>query len=130
MVLEKQDERTLRRRFGWVVPVGIASAINTFANLGDDPLTRADHPLLGMAALLGAGIGVAWGCLDPRDLSDRFALPALVTVVFGILLLLPLGELDGPGPLPLLAYFLGLGAGLVMAAWWTAYRTPVGPAES
>lgn len=104
--------------------MGIASAINTFANLGDDPLTQADQPLLGMATLLGVVVGVLWGCFDPRDLSDRLALPALAMIAAGIFLLLPITT--GPwtlGTLPLLLYDLGLVAGLIIATWWTALRS-------
>lgn len=122
--LKEQDDPTFRRKFGWVVPAGIASAINTFADLGDDPLTQADHPLLGMAALLGVTIGVLWGCFDPRDLSDRLALPALAMIVVGVLFLLPIGtDPLTPGPLPVILYDLGLIAGLIIATWWTAFRS-------
>lgn len=120
-VLERVSPE-VRRKTGWILPVGLASGISTFGPDGGTAVSRHDQLWFGGLILAGVAVGVLWQWFSPRNLADRLALPAGALVLAGIFFLLPLGGEVTAGPWYSLCFAGGVLAGLVLTTGWQQLR--------
>lgn len=121
-VLQKVSPE-VRRRTGWLLPWGIGAVLSAIVTDTEKVISRSDQ--IGMAALAAAGLlaGVLWQWYSPRDIAERLAFPAGMTILLAVLFVLPIGEVSTVGPDYSYWFPLGVIAGLVLTTRWQQLRS-------
>jgi len=112
----------VRRKTGWLLPVGVSTGLGIYLPGDGEPIGRADQYWLAGLGLAGIAVGMLWQWFSPRELAPRLIFPAAAFILVVFFTLLPIGDDMRQDDRQL---FLGLGviSGLIIANWWQWLHT-------
>lgn len=120
-VLERLSPE-VRRKTGWILPAIIGGALSEIIPGTETPISQSERLGSGCLVLAGVLAGWLWQWYSPRDLAERLAFPAGVTVLLAVVFMVPGGDLTSHGPDYAYWFPLASIAGLVLTTRWQQLR--------
>ncbi len=119
-----------RPRWRWLCGGWLwCGVITLFTNVYglSDPLGYAERARLALVVIIGAALGAVVQAIWRADILGRLAAPAVVVVVFAVLLLVPAGEVRVSSVAA--AAVAAWTSGTVLCEWWLRRRETAAPVE-